>query len=200
MTSNATAQLVRPQTALLSVFDTTNLLPLALCLQQHGVGLIATDGTFEHLYRQGVEGVVHTSDITGLRKAVPGHHARRIRTLHPLIHEGIQMPRDDADEAAYATAHGIRFIDIVVTNLRDEGPQYGHERIDVGGLTLIESAVRNCRWVVVVTAPEQYRWLEMELHNRGGHTSYLFRLARATDAYDKALAYQALKHPRLRGE
>jgi phosphoribosylaminoimidazolecarboxamide formyltransferase/IMP cyclohydrolase len=191
-----TARLVRPQNALLSVFDTTNLVPLALCLQQHGVELIATDGTYDHLRQHGLNGLTHTSDITGLRKVAPGH-ARRVRTLHPLIHEGIQMQRDDDDEVAYATAHGIRFIDIVVTNLRDEGPQYGHERIDVGGLALIESAVRNCRWVAVMTSPEKYAWLQCELNSNDGYTSYDFRHACAALACDTGLAYWSDRHPRL---
>jgi phosphoribosylaminoimidazolecarboxamide formyltransferase/IMP cyclohydrolase len=192
-----TARLVRPQNALLSVFDTTNLVPLALCLQQHGVELIATDGTCDHLRRHGLSGLTHTSDITGLRKATPGQHARRIRTLHPLIHEGIQMQRDDDDEVAYATAYGIRFIDIVVTNLRDEGPQHGHEKIDVGGLALIESAVRNCRWVVVMTSPERYGWLQCELNANQGYTSYDFRYSCAAHAGDMVLAYWNERHPRL---
>jgi phosphoribosylaminoimidazolecarboxamide formyltransferase/IMP cyclohydrolase len=69
--------------ALLSVSDKTNLLPLARKLNQFGLTLIASGGTAQALRNANLP-VRDVSEITGAPEMLGG----RVKTLHPAVHAG----------------------------------------------------------------------------------------------------------------
>lgn len=69
--------------ALLSVSDKTDLLPLAKKLHEFGLTLIASGGTAQAL-RNAKLPVRDVSEVTGAPEMLGG----RVKTLHPAIHAG----------------------------------------------------------------------------------------------------------------
>lgn len=69
--------------ALLSVSDKTNLLPLAKKLHEFGLTLIASGGTAQTLRNANLP-VQDVSEVTGAPEMLGG----RVKTLHPAVHAG----------------------------------------------------------------------------------------------------------------
>lgn len=69
--------------ALLSVSDKTDLLPLAKKLHELGLTLIASGGTAQTLRNANLP-VQDVSEVTGAPEMLNG----RVKTLHPAIHAG----------------------------------------------------------------------------------------------------------------
>lgn len=69
--------------ALLSVSDKTNLLPLAKKLHEFGLTLIASGGTAQAL-RDAKLHVRNINEITGALEMLRG----RVKTLHPAVYAG----------------------------------------------------------------------------------------------------------------
>ena len=82
--------------ALISVSDKTGILEFARELQQLGVEILSTGGTYKLLKDNGVN-AVEVADYTGFAEMMDG----RVKTLHPKIHGGILGRRgtDDASKA-----------------------------------------------------------------------------------------------------
>src|SRR3989338_5458330 len=128
----------KPQRALLSVSDKTGLVEFAKALQAKSVELLSTGGTAQLLREKGIP-VTEVRDYTGFPEIFGG----RVKTLHPKIHGGILMRRNDADDQKTAEQHGILPIDLVVVNLYPFKETIGKEgiteeealeQIDVGGV------------------------------------------------------------------
>lgn len=64
--------------------DKAGLLPLAKCLSEIGLGLVASGGTSTALRNAGFN-VTEVSDITKAPEMLGG----RVKTLHPAVHAGI---------------------------------------------------------------------------------------------------------------
>ncbi len=178
---------LRTFTALLSVSNKAGLVSFARRLTDLGGSLVSTGGTSRALRDAGLA-VRDVSDLTGFPELFDG----RVKTLHPKITGGILgrrgVPRDVDDMAA----HGIAPIDMVVVNLYpfEETVARGAplpevlESIDIGGPTLIRSAAKNYRDVVVVTRPTQYEEVVKEVEVSGWPTEESrLRLAAAAFAY-----------------
>lgn len=96
--------------ALISVSDKTGILEFARELQQLGVEILSTGGTYKLLKDNGVN-AVEVADYTGFAEMMDG----RVKTLHPKIHGGILGRRGTDD--AIMNEHGIKPIDLVAVNL-----------------------------------------------------------------------------------
>ena len=129
--------------ALISVSDKRNLKKFANDLSGLGIEIIATEGTAREISRNGIP-VSHVSELTGFSEMLGG----RIKTLHPEVH------------AAIATGE----IGIVVVNLI---PMSSIENMDIGGVVLLKSAIKNFRSVAAVTDPDQYGDVIEEIRDRG---------------------------------
>lgn len=149
--------------ALLSTYDKTGLVEFARQLSIGGYDLVSTGGTATNLVKGDLQ-VQEVSDLTGSPEILDG----RVKTLHPKIHGGILARRDDEAHMAQLAHEGIRTIGIVVSNLypfietiRSPGAtlERALENIDIGGPTMIRSAAKNFRSVLVVVDPEDYAWL-----------------------------------------
>lgn len=184
-----------PQRALISVSDKTGIVDFARELNQRGVELLSTGGTFRLLTDAGVP-VTEVSAHTGFPEMMDG----RVKTLHPTIHGGILGRRGQDD--AVMNEHGIAAIDLVVVNLYPFADTVSREdctladaieNIDIGGPTMVRSAAKNHADVAIVVNTDDYPAILSEWDASGGLShATRFRLARTafehTAAYDGMIA------------
>ena len=97
--------------------------------------------------------------------------------------------------------HGIQPIDLVCINLypfeqtvRKPGVTFEEaiENIDIGGPSMIRSAAKNHRWVLVVTAPERYEKVLGDLREHNGATCGKHRLKQAQRAFAHTAEYDSI--------
>ncbi len=147
------------KTALLSVWDKTDLAAFARRLAAAGWRLIASGGTAQALKAAGLA-VTPVEQITGEPEMLGG----RVKTLHPAIHAGL-LARDTADDLAALQARGWPAIDLAVVNLypfeqviADPGTPLAEaiENIDIGGVALLRAAAKNYARVAVLCDPADY--------------------------------------------
>ena len=145
--------------ALISVSDKTGIVEFARTLDDQGVEILSTGGTFKLLKEQGIQ-VVEVSQYTGFPEMMDG----RVKTLHPKVHGGI-LGRRGTDEKVMGE-HGIKAIDMVVVNLYPFAATVADpncdlptaiENIDIGGPTMVRSAAKNHRDVAIVVNASDYQ-------------------------------------------
>ena len=186
--------------ALISVSDKTGVLDFARALNQLGVNILSTGGTAKLLQENGVP-VTEVADYTGFPEMLDG----RVKTLHPKVHGGILARRDFPEHIAKLEEHNIPQIDMVVVNLYPFQQTVAKEQcsledaienIDIGGPTMLRSAAKNHRDVVVVVDPADYGVVLAEMKGSGGDAGPVsyetkFRLAKKvfahTAQYDGAI-------------
>jgi phosphoribosylaminoimidazolecarboxamide formyltransferase/IMP cyclohydrolase len=180
--------------ALLSVANREGISGLARDLVALGVEIYATDGTREHLARDGVE-VASVSELTKVPPLIGG----QVKTFHPAVYAGILARRDVPEQLAELEANGIGLIDIVVVNVAPFAPAVGAsllgidaaiEMIDVGGAALLGAAARNAAGVAAVANPDHYPRLVAELRELGLVSPEL-RAQLAAEAFGTVAAYHA---------
>jgi phosphoribosylaminoimidazolecarboxamide formyltransferase/IMP cyclohydrolase len=183
--------------ALLSVSDKRNLAEFAAELQKCGFELVSTGGTAKALQAAGLP-VTPVSDVTRFPEMLDG----RVKTLHPAVHGGILARRSRADDLEALTSHGITPIDVVVVNLYPFARAAANpdtrfdaliEEIDIGGPSMVRSAAKNFRDVLVIVDPSDYPAVIDALRSPGGPSAaWRFELARKafahTAAYDGMIA------------
>ncbi len=180
--------------ALISVSDKTGIVEFAKELNNLGLEIISTGGTFKALTDAGIH-AIEISEFTGFPEMMDG----RVKTLHPLVHGGILGLRDKhADQAAQ---HNIKWIDLVVCNLYpfsatiqkpDVTKDEAIENIDIGGPSMIRSAAKNIGYVSVIVDPLDYSPLLAELQNGG--VTYETRSRLSAKAFGHTAAYDSIIH------
>jgi phosphoribosylaminoimidazolecarboxamide formyltransferase / IMP cyclohydrolase len=174
--------------ALLSVSDKTGIAEFARGLESLGVEIISTGGTAKTLRDAGIE-VTDVSEVTGFPEMMGG----RVKTLHPRIHGGLLCLRDSEEQMAEAVKGDISLIDMVAVNLypfemtiSKEGVELEEaiENIDIGGPTLLRSAAKNYRSVIVISDPSDYGHVLKELRSSG----------KVADSTRAALGVKAFRH------
>jgi len=174
---------VKINRALISVSNKEGIVDFTKTLQDIGVEIISTGGTFRKLKEAGIR-VKKVEEFTGFPEMLNG----RVKTLHPYIHGGILADRSNEEHMSEISASGIKLIDMVVVNLypfketiskHNVTIEEAIENIDIGGPTMIRSAAKNYKGVAVVVDPEDYKKIQQELINSKGYISIgtLFRLA-----------------------
>ncbi len=186
------------RTAILAVSDKTGIVDFARALADFDVTLIATSGTARLLWQASIA-VAEISEFTGSPQMLDG----RLKTLHPMIHGGLQYLRDNESHRREIAEHGIRPIDMVVVNLYpfEEASSIPHtplervlQNIDVGGPGLVRSAAKNYRSVATITAPAQYTSVLAELRSNGGGLGERTLERLAVAAFDYTARYDKLIH------
>ena len=181
------------KTALLSVSDKTGLVEFAMALADKGVKLIASGGTAARLVEAGLT-VASVSSLTGFPEILGG----RVKTLHPMVHGGILATRS-TEHLSELDAHGIETIDMVVCNLypfaqtvaqADVTFEAAIEQIDIGGVTLLRAAAKNCAHVTVVCEPSDYEHILAHLDDsdEAKRKKLALKAFRHTAAYDLAIS------------
>src|SRR5437868_6692421 len=188
------SDLVPVRRALLSVSDKTGLAEFAKALHgEFGIKLISTGGTGKFLRELGLP-VTDVADVTGFPEMMDG----RVKTLHPKIHGGLLALRDNAEHVAAMKQHGIEPIDLVCINLypfaqtiSKPGVTFDEaiENIDIGGPSMIRSAAKNHKFVLVVTSPERYEKVLGDLREHGGKSCGKHRLKQAQRAFGHTAEY-----------
>lgn len=186
---------LRPCRALISVSDKTGLDTLAAALKELDIEILSTGGTAKALAALGLS-VKEVAEHTGFPEMMDG----RVKTLHPMIHGGLLALRGKAEHKAAMDTHGIGPIDLLVVNLYpfeatvERGADWDEtiENIDIGGPAMIRSAAKNHAHVAVVTDPDDYEALTVEL-TQGGITQGFRRVLAGkafarTATYDSAIA------------
>ena len=195
--SHAGSDLVPVRRALISVSDKAGLADFATALvREFGVELISTGGTAKVLRDAGLT-VTDVSDVTGFPEMMDG----RVKTLHPKVHGGLLALRDHPEHAAAMAAHDIRPIDLVVINLypfqqtvAKPGVTFAEaiENIDIGGPSMVRSAAKNHRYVLVVTSPDRYEKALGDLRKHHGASCAEHRLKQAQRAFAHTAEYDGL--------
>jgi phosphoribosylaminoimidazolecarboxamide formyltransferase/IMP cyclohydrolase len=189
--------LVPVKRALLSVSDKTGLAAFASALhKEFAVELISTGGTAKFLRDLGLP-VTDVATVTGFPEMMDG----RLKTLHPKIHGALLALRDDPEHLAAMKAHDIQPIDLVCINLYPFAKTIGKpgvsfdeaiENIDIGGPSMIRSAAKNHRYVLVVTSPDRYEKVLGDLRQHAGSSCGKHRLKQAQSAFAQTAEYDGL--------
>lgn len=185
--------LIKVRRALLSVSDKTGIVEFAKSLNDQGIELLSTGGTFKLLTDSNIP-VTEVSDYTGFPEMMDG----RVKTLHPKVHGGILGRRGIDDEVM--NNHGISAIDMVVVNLYpfektvaqpDCSLEQAIENIDIGGPTMVRAAAKNHAFVNIVVNTQDYDLILDELKANNGSTSSQTRFNLAIKAYEHTAAYDS---------
>lgn len=181
--------MARIKRALLSVSNKEGIVDLARELEDLGIEIISTGGTYRMLSNAGVK-VIPIEEVTGFPEMMDG----RVKTLHPNIHAGILALRDKPEHMEELEKQGIAPIDLVVCNLypfaetiakEDVTLAEAVENIDIGGPTMIRAAAKNFKNVAVVVNPEDYDFIIKELKENDSVLS---------EEVTMKLAYKAFQH------
>jgi phosphoribosylaminoimidazolecarboxamide formyltransferase/IMP cyclohydrolase len=190
------SDLVPVKRALVSVSDKTGLAEFAKALhQEFGIELISTGGTAKYLRELGLP-VTDVSEVTGFPEMLDG----RVKTLHPKVHGGLLGVRDNPEHVAAMREHGITPIDLVCINLypfeatvakANVTFEEAIENIDIGGPSMIRSAAKNHRFVLVVTSIDRYEKVLGDLREHKGASCGKHRRKQAQRAFAHTAAYDA---------
>ena len=191
------------RSALISVSDKSNLLPLLKILKKNNIQLISSGGTFREIKKLNFK-CLEVSDFTGFKQILDG----RVKTLHPKIHAGILNKRDNKFHLKELKKNNFENIDFVIVNFYPFGKiinqTKNHEKIieniDIGGPTLVRAAAKNYNDVTVITSIDQYPQLIKDLENNKGKTSLYFRKKMSRIAFSETASYDALISKFLNGD
>jgi phosphoribosylaminoimidazolecarboxamide formyltransferase/IMP cyclohydrolase len=179
--------------ALISVSDKRGVVEFARQLVELGWDIVSTGGTAAALRRENIP-VVPVEQVTGFPEMMDG----RVKTLHPKVHGGLLGRRDHASDVAAMQQHGITPIDLVAVNLypfRETVAKPGAkfedaiEQIDIGGPSMLRSAAKNHRDVIVIVDPADYEQVVEDL--KVGEVGEEKRRALATKVFAHTAAYDA---------
>ena len=188
--------------ALISVWHKEGVEELSKALTEMGWQILSTGGTARKLRAAGIP-VIDVSEATGHPEVFDG----RVKTLHPAVHGGILARREREDDMETLQELGYGPIDLVCVNLYPfvetaarEPPATDSElieMIDIGGPTMVRSAAKNHKDVIVLTSPSQYEGIIQKLRVADGNPSAIDMETRAnlalesfqgTAAYDTAVS------------
>ena len=187
--------------ALISVYDKNGLEELVEALGEYGVEIVSSGGTARRIRELGYVKLVEVSDYTGHPESPGG----LVKTLHPKVHGGLLLNREDPSHVKWMDENNVKPIDIVVSNLYPfervvEGGadlKTAAENIDIGGPSMTRSAAKAALLydsVAIITDPAQYPELIKTLRENNGELTTELRRSLAekafkrTEGYDSAIA------------
>lgn len=180
--------------ALISVFDKTGIVEFAKELSKLGVEILSTGGTAKSLKQAGIK-VKDVSEYTGFPEMMDG----RVKTLHPKIHGGLLALRDNKEHMKQAKENKIEMIDMVVVNLypfeetvkKKVSFEETIEMIDIGGPSMIRSAAKNFKYVIVLTDPADYKMV-LERLKKGKDLNLEERKKLAKKVFERTSVYDSM--------
>ncbi|CBG40438.1 bifunctional phosphoribosylaminoimidazolecarboxamide formyltransferase/IMP cyclohydrolase [Helicobacter mustelae] len=181
--------------ALLSVSDKEGIVEFAKGLIDLNYQILSTGGTLKLLQSHGVE-VLDVAEYTQSEEMFEG----RVKTLHPKIHGGILYRRDKSEDVATAKQKNIAPIDLVCVNLypfkattqRTQDFDEIIENIDIGGPSMLRSAAKNYKSVLVITDKNDYAEILQKLQSKQNtlelRTKMMIKAFEHTAEYDSTIA------------
>lgn len=179
--------------ALISVYDKKGIRGFAKNLVRYGYKIIASGGTARELKKSGIK-VAEVSKITKFPEMLDG----RVKTLHPKIHAGLLAKRNDPSHMKMLKKYQIPQIDIVAINLYPfekviSKKKFTHEEaienIDIGGPAIIRAASKNYDSVAIITSPDRYLEVILDLKNNNGIVSPDMKEKLVKDAFSLTSKY-----------
>jgi phosphoribosylaminoimidazolecarboxamide formyltransferase/IMP cyclohydrolase len=178
--------------ALISVFYKDGLDDIVKKLDQLGVTIYSTGGSFNFIESLGVKPQTVES-LTGYPSILGG----RVKTLHPKVMGGILCRRDNNEDRKQIEEYEIPEIDLVIVDLypfektvESNAPEEDIiEKIDIGGISLIRSAAKNFNDVLIVPSVDNYSELMDILNSDNGNTNLQTRRRFATYAFQVSSNY-----------
>jgi phosphoribosylaminoimidazolecarboxamide formyltransferase / IMP cyclohydrolase len=180
--------------ALISVYDKSGILDFAHGLEELGIAIVATDGTYEFLQQNGIT----AQPVSSVTKA-PDLPGDQVRSLDPSIFAAILADRSDEEHNATLATHGLEPIDIVVINLypfvdvlseKQTSVDHALQYVDVAESAMIRAGAKNWRHVTVLVDSDDYEDVLAELF-RYRTTKEKTRHRLAAKAFAHTAAYDA---------
>ncbi|HXK00553.1 MAG TPA: bifunctional phosphoribosylaminoimidazolecarboxamide formyltransferase/IMP cyclohydrolase [Buchnera sp. (in: enterobacteria)] len=180
--------------ALLSVSNKINIVTLAKNLVIRNIKIFSTGGTSKILKKSGIE-VIEISDYTQFPEIMNG----RVKTLHPKIHAGI-LARKNIDNSIMKN-QGIIKMDMVVVNFYPFSNAISNKKlnsddiieyIDIGGPTMVRSAAKNYKNVVVVVNISDYNFIISEIDKNNNEITLDTRFQLAVSAFNYVMKYDTI--------
>jgi phosphoribosylaminoimidazolecarboxamide formyltransferase/IMP cyclohydrolase len=180
------------KSALISVYDKSNLEPIIEKLNNLGVKIFSTGGTKDFIEKLGVKATA-IEEITNYPSILGG----RVKTLHPKVFGGILARRENASDLSEMKQYDIPEIDLVIVDLypfestvaSGATEQEIIEKIDIGGISLIRAAAKNFSNTVIIPSKNQYQKLIDLLDLRKGKSTLSERKQFAVDAFNVSSHY-----------
>lgn len=183
--------------ALITVFDKTDIIELAVYLVKSNYTILSTSGTAAYLKENSIP-VLEIQNYTNFPEILSG----RVKTIHPKIFGGILCRPDNENDMKEIKEHNINLINLVIVNfypfkkIVKEKKKLNDiiECIDIGGIALARAAAKNFQNTIILTSPEQYYTFMSKNENfdfnyRKKNAVKAFKL---TSKYDKFI-YKTLK-------
>ena len=191
------------KSALLSVYHKDRLEEIISLLDNNGIEIFSTGGTYDFIVKQGV-GAKTVESLTSYPSILGG----RVKTLHPKVFGGILGRRENDGDMAQFAEYGIPEIDLVVVDLypfedtlaSTDNEAEIIEKIDIGGITLIRAAAKNYKDVLIVPSMEYYDELISLLKEKSGYTDIADRKRFATYAFNVSSHYDTAIYGFFAGE
>jgi phosphoribosylaminoimidazolecarboxamide formyltransferase/IMP cyclohydrolase len=183
---------------LISVYDKSGLEELVAVLGELGVEIVSSGGTARRIREMGYRGLVEVSDYTGHPESPGG----LVKTLHPKVHGGLLLDKDNEAHAAWMNENGVKPIDIVVSNLYPfekavaggADLETAAENIDIGGPSMVRSAAKAALLydsVLIVTESAQYPEVITTLKENDGEITKEMRRRYALKAFRRTKEYDS---------
>lgn len=188
--------------ALVSVSDKTGLIEFLKPLVQQGLEIVSTGGTAEYL-KQNQFQVVDISQVTQFPEVLNG----RVKTLHPFVHMGLLADQRNSDHVEQLKKHSVKAFDLVVGNLypfektaqkEQVSQEELIENIDIGGPSFLRSSAKNFHSVIVISDPDDYKWVQEKI--LAGSLSESDRRQLAIKVFSLTSFYDALIVQKLKDE
>lgn len=179
-------------TALISVFNKDGLCEIVKKLNEFGVKIYSTGGTYDFIKNS----EINVQTIESLT-SYPSIFGGRVKTLHPKIFGGILFRRSNMKDVEEQMQYNIPAIDMVIVDLypfeetlkQNANENDLIEKIDIGGISLIRAAAKNFQDVLVISSRKQYGCIEKILTEQQGETTLAERKYFAAQAFNISSHY-----------
>lgn len=180
------------KSALVSVFYKDGLEEIVRKLDDLGITIYSTGGTYSFIEGLGIK-PISVETLTGYPSILGG----RVKTLHPQVMGGILNRRDNEGDKKEIEEYGIPEIDLVIVDLypfektvsSDAKEEDIIEKIDIGGISLIRACAKNFKDVVIVPSVDYYTEFLDILNESKGQTDLSIRRRFATYAFEVSSHY-----------
>jgi phosphoribosylaminoimidazolecarboxamide formyltransferase/IMP cyclohydrolase len=178
--------------ALISVYYKDGLDDIVKLLDDLGVKIYSTGGTFDFITQIGIK-----AEAVESFTSYPSILGGRVKTLHPKIFGGILARRENENDLQHLKQYEIPEIDLVIVDLYPfektvAATTSEHEiieKIDIGGISLIRAGAKNFKDVLIISSVNQYAEFIQLMKNKKGHSDLYDRRAFATKAFQVSSHY-----------
>ena len=185
------------KSAFISISNKEKLDKVLKELKKYNIKFVSTGGTCKKIKSLGYN-CTEVSDFTKFPEILDG----RVKTLHPKIYSGILFKRKKNSHKQMIKKLNFQSIDLVIVNFypfekiitQTKNHKKIIENIDIGGPTLVRAAAKNYNDVTVITKPNDYEELIIQLKLYKGGTSLKFREKMSKIAFSETASYDVKIH------